>query len=85
MSATAADKWQQLLRSELTVAANRWRLDTISRFYTCNEQKRLLHPRSPAPHSPALYTDIPDSVMVTGDSCALASDRHEHAFGVTDS
>jgi hypothetical protein len=27
----------------------------------------------PAPHSPALYTDIPDSVTVTGDSGALAT------------
>jgi hypothetical protein len=72
-SATTADEWQQLRRCELTVAANRGRLDAISRFYTGNELQRLLHPRPPPPHSPALYTDIPDSVTVTGDSGALAT------------
>ena len=73
LSATTADEWQQLRRRELTVAANRGRLDAISRFYTGNELQRLLHPRPPAPHSPALYTDIPDSVTVTGDRGALAT------------
>ncbi len=60
-------------RRELAVAANRGRLDAISLFYTGNELWRLLHPRPPAPNSPALYTDIPDSVSVTGDSSALAT------------
>jgi ribonuclease HI len=71
-SATTTDDWHQLRRSELTAAADRERLNAISRFYSGRELQRLLHPRAPAPHSPALYTDIPDTVVVTGDSNALA-------------
>ena len=60
-SASTSDEWHQLRRSELTAAADRERLDAISRFYTGRELQRLLHPKAPAQHSPALYTDIPDS------------------------
>ena len=71
-SAITTDAWHQLRRSELTVAVDRERLAAINRFYSGRELQRLLHPRAPAPHSPALYTDIPDTVTVTGDSSALA-------------
>ena len=71
-SAAATDEWHCLRRRELTEAADRERLDAISRFYTGRELQRLLHPRAPAQHSPALFTDIPDMVTVTGNSDALA-------------
>ncbi len=43
----------------------------INRFYSGRELQRLLHPRAPAPHSPALYTDIPDTITVTGSNSTL--------------
>ena len=70
-SAITTDEWHQLQRSEFTAAVDRERLAAIGRFYSGRELQRLLHPRAPAPHSPALYTDIPDTVQVTGDSSAL--------------
>ena len=70
-SAMVAEEWHLLRRRELTEAAERDRVGAISRFYTGRELQRLLHPRAPAPHSPLLYTDIPDTVTVVGNSSDL--------------
>ena len=74
-SATVTEEWHCLRRRELTEAAERDRMGAISRFYTGRELQRLLHPKAPAPHSPLLYTDIPDTVMVAGNSRDLAAFR----------
>ncbi len=74
-SATVTEEWHCLRRRELTEAAERERMGAISRFYTGRELQRLLHPRAPAPHSPLLYTDIPDTVMVTGSGSDLVAFR----------
>jgi hypothetical protein len=66
-----AEEWHFLCRKELTVAAERDRVGAISRFYIGRELQRLLHPRAPAPLSPLLYTDIPDTVTVAGNSSYL--------------
>ena len=62
-SASVTDEWHQLRKGELQIAAERARRDAVSRFYTGRELQHLLHPRAPAPHSPALYTNIPDTVQ----------------------
>ncbi len=66
-----SDDWHQLRKSHLAAAARR---NAINRFYSGSELQRLLHPRAPAQHSLALYTDIPDTIIVTGnrDNGALA-------------
>ena len=78
-SAMATEEWHRLRRRELTEAAERDRMGAISRFYTGRELQRLLHPRAPAPHSPLLYTDIPDTVTVAGNRSDLAALRAEVA------
>jgi ribonuclease HI len=75
-SASATDEWHQLRKIELHAAAERARLNAITRFYSGRELQRLLHPKAPAQHSPAIYTDIPDKIQVTGDSGALAAFQH---------
>ncbi len=50
-------------------------MSAINRFYTGRELQKLLHPRAPAPHSPQLFTDIPDTVVVSGDEGAMAAFR----------
>ena len=62
------EAWQLLRRKELAQAVERERLNSISRFYTGRELQKLLHPRTPAPHSPQLYTNIPGTIVVTGDA-----------------
>ncbi len=64
------EAWQLLRRKELAQAVERERLNSISRFYTGRELQKLLHPRTPVPHSPQLYTNIPGTiqVVVTGDA-----------------
>ena len=74
-SAVTNEEWQDLRRKELAEAAKRERLGAIARFYTGRELQKLLHPRAPAQHSPQLFTAIPDSVVATGDSGALATFR----------
>jgi ribonuclease HI len=74
-SAMMTEEWHCLRRRELTEVAERDRLSAISRFYTGRELQRLLHPTAPAPHSPLLYTDIPDTVWVAGNSSNLAAFR----------
>jgi hypothetical protein len=69
-SASATDEWYQLGKIELHAAAERARLNAITRFYSGRELQRLLRPKAPAQHSPAIYTDIPDKIQVTGDSAA---------------
>jgi hypothetical protein len=71
-SASATDEWHQLRKIELHAAAERARLNAITRFYSGRELQRLLHPRAPTQHSPALFTDTLDMVTVTGNSDALA-------------
>ena len=68
-----APNCHQLRKGELQIAAERARRDAVTRFYTGRELQHLLHPRAPAPHSPALYTNIPDTVQVTGDGRSLAA------------
>jgi len=60
-SALTNEEWQDLRRRELAAAAEQERLRAIDRFYTGRELQKLLHPRVPAPHSPQLYTDIPNT------------------------
>jgi hypothetical protein len=67
-SAETVEAWQLLRRKELAQAMERERLNSISRFYTGRELQKLLHPRTPAPHSPQLYTNIPGTIVVTGDA-----------------
>jgi len=67
-SAETVEAWQLLRRKELAQAVERERLNSISRFYTGRELQKLLHPRTPAPHSPQLYTNIPGTIVVTGDA-----------------
>jgi len=74
-SALVTEEWHCLRRRELTEAAERDRIGAISRFYTGRELQRLLHPTAPAPHSPLLYTDIPDTVLLAGNSSNLAAFR----------
>ncbi len=78
-SAMMTEEWHCLRRRELTKAAERDRIGAISRFYTGRKLQRLLHPTAPAPHSPLLYTDIPDTVLVAGNSNYLAAFRAELA------
>ena len=66
------EDWQKLQQSELALEADRDRRRAVSRFYSGRALQKLLHPKPPAPHSPALYTDIPNCVTMTGDSGALA-------------
>ena len=77
-SASVTDEWHRCRTadSELQAAAERARRDAVSRFYTGRELQQLLHPRAPAQHSSALYTNIPDKVQVTGDGRALAAFQH---------
>ncbi len=75
-SASVTDEWHQLRRRELQAAADHARRDTVSQFYTGRELQQLLHPKAPAQHSPALYTNIPDKIQVTGDRRALAAFQH---------
>ena len=72
-SASVTDEWHRCRRAELQAAAERARRDAVSLFYTSRELQQLLHPRAPAQHSPALYTNIPDELRVTGDDRALAA------------
>ena len=74
-SAITTEEWHDLRRRELAEAAERERLSAINRFYTGRELQKLLHPRAPAPHSPQLFTDIPDTVVVSGDEGAMAAFR----------
>ncbi len=69
-SAIANEEWQDLSRRELAEASERERMSSISRFYSWRELQKLLHPRAPAQHSPQLFTDIPDSVVVSGNEGA---------------
>ena len=75
-SSSVTDEWHHLRQAELQAAAERARRDAVSRFYTGRELQHLLHPNPPAQHSPALYTNIPDKVQVTGDRRALAAFQH---------
>ena len=70
-AAETLDAWQLLRRKELAQALERELLNSISRFYTGRELQKLLHPRTPAPHSPQLYTSILGTIMVTGDAGRL--------------
>ena len=70
-AAETVEAWQLLRRKELDQALERERLNSISRFYTGRELQKLLHPRTPAPHSPQLYTNIPGTIVVTGDAGRL--------------
>jgi hypothetical protein len=74
-SAIVAEEWHLLRRRELTEAAECDRVGAISRFHTGRELQRLLHPRATDPHSPLLYTDIPDTVTVVGNSSDLVAFR----------
>ena len=74
-SAITNEEWQDLRRRELAETAERERMSAISRFYTGRELQRLLHPRAPAPHSPQLFTEIPDSVVISGHERAMAAFR----------
>jgi hypothetical protein len=71
-SASTTDEWHQLQRSKRSAVVNSARLDTVSMFYSSKELQWLLHPRAPALHSAALYTDIQGTITVTGDNCTLA-------------
>ncbi len=64
-------------------AAELERMGAISRFYTGRELQRLLRPRAPAPHSPLLYTNIPDTVTVTGSGGDLTAFRAGLQSGLT--
>ena len=75
-STSATDEWHQLRRRELQAAAERARRVAVSRFYTGRELQQLLHPKAPAQYSPALFTNIPDKIQVTGDCRALAAFQH---------
>ena len=51
------------------------RLSQFLYAVTGRELQRLLHPRAPALHSPLLYTDIPNTVLVAGNSSELTAFR----------
>ena len=70
-AAETVEAWQLLHRKKLAQPLGREVLNSTSRFYSGRELQKLLHPRTPAPHSPQLYTTIPGIIVVTGDACRL--------------